>query len=1197
MAADRTFDAPLENPDHDLLGTVPYAQKLAEFIFSVTPPFTIGIYGEWGSGKTSFVNFIRYYLDSNHASSNLPEVVFVRFLAWPHKTADTLWRALLLCVAKELFKTLEKDQTGTAATAEAGSQDGEAKERIGLRRRLVRLLTGEALVLDGPPPAEPDPLASYESLEAFLDRSPVRIGSGGGRQPRLDDEETLAALAGTAVTFLGTLSPLAASLRTLLGLDKVDASKLIRRETNEALRERIGSVDEIRGLFHKLFERTARQGQGESKRCICIFIDDLDRVMPDVALDFLEAIKVFLDEVPSVFLIAADEHLIGQGLRLRFRDLLDATPGDGTTQDLLLRKGKEYFEKIIQLGIRVPPRTPEQAHRFIAAQFPQWLPATDIIRTAIGDNPRRLKQYCNLLRYKYLVEQLEEKAEEELGSPSPLLEKILTIHAWDPECLKLLQNMVRDSATFQATLERIESCLGDSQEDNPVADARTRLGGETGWQIFSLVVVSAPLFRLLQESPLLSKQEPAIFAALASFADMTPRFGEILGTSDGCSQRILEIAARQDPVSEKKILHDDLVRLTEAHRVRPSLLSHMETAARSDDWCRWMAKVESLVEQGQLKALSDSPLPAPFVKILANVRAAGPASLESNKAVCLLMARPRFSALLPEELLAFGQIRRQLPSPRKLLSRKIGQAPSDLEQDRLRAAWARSRLPKGLHQDAEAGLSLRLAAARYLFKLRTFAKLDAFSHRWPDLAQRLRVDRSALIALEKQVIEPQTLPPELEQWWETVRKDESLVIFLKLRPLFLHIDQDVLGRYFKVAEATEAQDPQPAQPLAITSPPAEETVPVYENVVIRFRPREDGQPESPLVIEIESPLGQARGVTPFAWPELLKRLNAMAASLAETTGSGLRDPAPRRIDLRDFLREAGEQLFTWLFQGEALAIVLRLLNEPSRYRIIWDMDKPGAMALPLECLYAPPPARSFLALTRRYSLIRHIPSAPSLFQPSFTPPLRILVMLPAPTDMTPLNTQGEMALFEHSFKAARESGLVQIHPLMAGKVTLENFQQALLEHRPHLLHFVGHGTIQEKNASLVIESPQRTARLLPAAELTDLLRDTPIRLAVLNACDTGSAPNNDAVTSVAGSLVAAGMPAVVGTTRMVTDQAALLFTRELYRSFTAGYSLEAAVVEARKALSVEGWDWSAYALFSGLTDLSSLRLALPNRRA
>src|SRR5262249_50704756 len=145
--------------------------------------------------------------------------------------------------------------------------------------------------------------------------------------------------------------------------------------------------------------------KADGKR-ICVFIDDLDRCMPDAALDLLEAIKIFLDDAPCIFLVAADQDLIGQGLRLRFKSLLESDTGS-EVQALFARKGQEYFEKIVQLGIRVPQPTPEQTHRFISAQFPEWLPATDIIRTAIGDNPRRLKQYCNLLRYQYLAAQVD----------------------------------------------------------------------------------------------------------------------------------------------------------------------------------------------------------------------------------------------------------------------------------------------------------------------------------------------------------------------------------------------------------------------------------------------------------------------------------------------------------------------------------------------------------------------------------------------------------------------------------------------------------------------------------------------------------------------------------------------------------------------------------------------------------------------
>ncbi|MBV7335743.1 hypothetical protein KFU94_47390 [Chloroflexi bacterium TSY] len=68
------------------------------------------------------------------------------------------------------------------------------------------------------------------------------------------------------------------------------------------------------------------------------------------------------------------------------------------------KKGQEYFEKIIQLGIRIPARTEAQVHTFVGSQYPLWNPVTDIIYSAIGDNARRLKQYCDWLNYQNSVE-------------------------------------------------------------------------------------------------------------------------------------------------------------------------------------------------------------------------------------------------------------------------------------------------------------------------------------------------------------------------------------------------------------------------------------------------------------------------------------------------------------------------------------------------------------------------------------------------------------------------------------------------------------------------------------------------------------------------------------------------------------------------------------------------------------------------
>lgn len=47
---------------NDTLGFKEGVENLATLIGNVVPPFTIGIYGEWGSGKTSFMLLLQNQL-------------------------------------------------------------------------------------------------------------------------------------------------------------------------------------------------------------------------------------------------------------------------------------------------------------------------------------------------------------------------------------------------------------------------------------------------------------------------------------------------------------------------------------------------------------------------------------------------------------------------------------------------------------------------------------------------------------------------------------------------------------------------------------------------------------------------------------------------------------------------------------------------------------------------------------------------------------------------------------------------------------------------------------------------------------------------------------------------------------------------------------------------------------------------------
>lgn len=75
----------------DLLGyeqyTVPIARRIADATNENTP-MSIGIYGEWGSGKTSFLMMVSEELRKD-------KIYPIWFNAWKYEQEDNLWSALI----------------------------------------------------------------------------------------------------------------------------------------------------------------------------------------------------------------------------------------------------------------------------------------------------------------------------------------------------------------------------------------------------------------------------------------------------------------------------------------------------------------------------------------------------------------------------------------------------------------------------------------------------------------------------------------------------------------------------------------------------------------------------------------------------------------------------------------------------------------------------------------------------------------------------------------------------------------------------------------------------------------------------------------------------------------------------------------------------------------------------------------------
>jgi len=64
QASQHRYDAAVCNSDDDLLGFNEYAKGLAEILSTPPIPLTVGIYGQWGEGKTSFACLLRHHLQS-----------------------------------------------------------------------------------------------------------------------------------------------------------------------------------------------------------------------------------------------------------------------------------------------------------------------------------------------------------------------------------------------------------------------------------------------------------------------------------------------------------------------------------------------------------------------------------------------------------------------------------------------------------------------------------------------------------------------------------------------------------------------------------------------------------------------------------------------------------------------------------------------------------------------------------------------------------------------------------------------------------------------------------------------------------------------------------------------------------------------------------------------------------------------------
>lgn len=359
----------------DLLGFDQFAIPVANRIGAATEestPLTIGIYGEWGSGKTSFLMMVDEVLRQR-------DIYPVWFNAWKYDREENLWSALLQTILDQA-KVNGKWYQRVAVKLRLWRDSIDISSGMWeLAKKLCPVVVRSSVII-----YSLVLILSYSSIELqnIFEKLANNLFSITGEVPLL-----YAHITKGIVALLGLIAAKPDSWLKLIDPKLgIDFSKLSRKPT---YREHIAFLDEFSDEFERIIELI---GRGKP---LVVIIDDLDRCLPEKALQILEAIKLFLDVKRCVFLLAVDREVVEKAVSVKYRDLLAMLKDEkNQSPDKATFLGENYFDKIIHLSIPVPPLYEEQVRGFISELYKDKdvNSCSKIFARGLPRNPRKIKR-------------------------------------------------------------------------------------------------------------------------------------------------------------------------------------------------------------------------------------------------------------------------------------------------------------------------------------------------------------------------------------------------------------------------------------------------------------------------------------------------------------------------------------------------------------------------------------------------------------------------------------------------------------------------------------------------------------------------------------------------------------------------------------------------------------------------------------
>lgn len=317
----------------DLLGFKVHADLLVDVIKDdKVLPVTIGVFGDWGSGKSSILKIVEKELTGGKEDCLNDGTLVLYFNGWVFEGYDDAKAALL----ESIIESFDKHKTiGNKVKDKTAKLLKSVKwmRLLGLSFKKV-IVPGAAAFLTG-----------GTSLLPFLMNEFSQLS-----------KEDLA--------------------EKLKGDEAEDFLKDIIKKNED---KEVTVVREFREDFNEMIEKSGIQK-------LVVIIDDLDRCTPDRLIENLEAIKLFLNVEKTAFIIGADPRIVRFAIEHRYKtdNIENSSDPDSRNKRIV----SDYLEKLIQIPYYLPKLTDNEVETYLTLLYCKKIMGNDFVKviTAFSKN-------------------------------------------------------------------------------------------------------------------------------------------------------------------------------------------------------------------------------------------------------------------------------------------------------------------------------------------------------------------------------------------------------------------------------------------------------------------------------------------------------------------------------------------------------------------------------------------------------------------------------------------------------------------------------------------------------------------------------------------------------------------------------------------------------------------------------------------